>query len=416
MAKVVNQFVEEYNGAAVTNRTEVVRRISDSFDAANLAQCKQSSWRCCNKNQSKSNCPVGYYIGRNVQQPSAVKPDAVSTSVTSVAAPATDARAQVAATSVRNSSVPAVVVAAAEQPRCILDAASPVDQKGRCNMSTKSRHVSALFFPYVGKYMRMISARTVEYNIGDLLCSIHYNEVKRLRNDDIAGMQLQNEEDSTEKATSGRRKGADKKKTSLVEYFQSCRPDESSTTEEGSALQQLNLLIHASLCAELMRCGFVKVSKAKDVIKQLCLKHVESTSNDAIRKRAERLLYDPQSNTSLLSFLHDVSFVKVPYEASLFGSQTSGAVDPERSYMRYDGFKAGPESSSFSAKMISDPSVRRQVFSYCQRSFCNFLFNYVNVLITSWVKPLREARRTKTQSSSKKRKDSTTLSPLLLLI
>ena len=259
----------------------------------------------------------------------------------------------------------------AEQRRCILEAAAGDDhQDRRCDMSTNSRSVTSLFYPYVGKFMRIVSPLTVAYNVGDPLCSSHYNHLKRLRTVDLDKMQS-----AGDVAMGSNRPAADKRKTSLVQYFQSIRPDEHSSTEDGSVLQQLNLLIHTSICVELMSHGFIRVSKAREKIKALCLKHVESTTDDAVRKRTERLLYDDaQSKTSLLSFISDISFVKVAAQGQLSSSSSAkipdaaavaaavSAVDPERSYMRYDGFEASPDrSSNLTSKLKVNTALLLQV-------------------------------------------------------
>ena len=261
----------------------------------------------------------------------------------------------------KSSSATTSVVVVAEQ-RCILEqqAVSNVKDKkaNRCIMNKHARSITSILYPYVGTCMRMLSPLTITYNVGDKLCSSHYNFIKRLRSDDLSKMQSIQGDAAT---GSG---GANKRKTSLVEYFQGIRPDENSSTEDGSVLQQLNLLIHTSICLELISQGYISVSKAKEKVKTLCLKHIESTTDNAIRKRTERLLYDSKSKTSLLSFISDVSFIKVAFDRpSSAKLSDNAAVDPELSHMRYDGFEASPDSSSdLAAKRLNvNPALLLQV-------------------------------------------------------
>lgn len=217
-------------------------------------------------------------------------------------------------------------------------------------MSGKNRGVSSLMYPYASDYMSQCSPFTIDFEVGDPICSSHYNIIRKLRNDSIGGQQQSPQQEGS------------KKSSSLVEYFESIRP----AGEEGSSMQQLSLLIHSKICFELLSVGFITVKRAKSLIYELCSANVESTSKEAIRKRAERLLYDKKSKTALVHFIDDISFVLSSYTGThpggSGGSETSTVVDAEKSFLRYDSFKAGPSGSTMAVKLAGSHQVRR---TYC---------------------------------------------------
>jgi hypothetical protein len=62
--------------------------------------------------------------------------------------------------------------------KCVLDAVSRGrDHEGNCNMSGK-RAVTSLMYPYASDYMSQCSPFTIDFEVGDPICSISIDSIQ----------------------------------------------------------------------------------------------------------------------------------------------------------------------------------------------------------------------------------------------